>query len=136
LIPKIKADLTDEQAKVYKVIKNVVEETGTKNVFGHQVKQQYRRQFGKDMQLLLTDFCYNLVNIGPDFEAKFLLFNNRNHFEFLDFIARSGHPIPIMWMPKGKNVPRQLSGRKFCVGQYVQSRYIWDFSELKTLCSK
>ncbi|MBU4582663.1 MAG: hypothetical protein KKH02_09690 [Proteobacteria bacterium] len=133
IAPMGKDYLTQSQNYVYEVVKYVFEKTGENNISGKEVKKQYRRKYGRDMQLLLSDFCYNLVNVGPDFKAKFLFYTRRSEFEYVDFSVSSDKHVPIIWNPKGKNVPPQLSGRQFCVGQYYHGTYNWDFSELSAL---
>lgn len=133
ITPRGEEYLTPSQAKVYKITKDIFERTNKTNVSGKEVKAAYRKRYNKDMQLLLSDFCYDLVNIAPDFEAKFFFYKNRGEFEFVDFFANNDISIPIIWNPKGRNVPDQLSGRKFCVGKYHQGKYYWDFRKLLAL---
>jgi len=83
------------------------------------------------LNLLPTDFCYNLVNVGPDFEAKFLMSNGRGKFKFVDFHWQAeDKQANIVWTPKGKDVPEELKGKSFSVGIYSKGEYSWNFSEL------
>lgn len=77
--------------------------------------------------LLPSDFCYNLVNIGPDFEVKFLRYLGRGNYEFVGFNWETTDNVNIRWSPKGSN---ELKNRTFTVGHYRKDRYEWDFKEL------
>lgn len=130
--PKGKDDLTQAQIDIYEIVKDVYKapDNENKNNFLESVKDKYFQKRGRPMQLLLSDFCYNLVNVGPDFEAKYLFHTGRGNYEFVDFFADTKSPEQIIWKPKGKNVPKQLAGKQFRVGQYYRGAYKWNFVEL------
>jgi len=77
--------------------------------------------------LLPSDFCYNLVNIAPDSEVKFLRYHERGMYEFVNFNWNTADNIKITWSPNGSD---ELRNRTFAVGHYRKDWYEWDFNEL------
>jgi hypothetical protein len=131
IYPKGIIDLTDEQRNLYEVIESVVRKTNSNIVFRVDILSTYTKRFGSALKLLPTDFCYNLVNQGPDFETKFLLAKGVGEFEFVGFDWQSDDAHDIKWIPRGRYVPEELKGKTFKVGTYRDGRYVWDFSELE-----
>ena len=94
-----------------------------------QITEKYNRHGA--LNLLPTDFCYNLVNVGSDFETKFLMRVGRGKFKFVDFHWQAkDRQEKITWTPKGKDLPKELKGKTFAVGIYHKGEYSWNFSEL------
>lgn len=126
--PKGKNSLTDEQNKLFEVIESMARNRSDKIVFRGDIVSAYNRRFRTDPNMLPTDFCYNSVNRGPDFEAKFLLKQERGKFKFVGFDwPADDKPEDIEWTPKGGDVPEGLRGKPFKVGTYHKGAYSWDF---------
>jgi hypothetical protein len=130
---KGKDDLTVTNKKLYVVIKEMVFITRNRIFLGNKVKNEYEIRFHKKMQLILTDFCYNKINRGPDFETKFLIKRDRGEFQFVDFHWENDQEEIITWTPNGKKADKDLRGKTFRVGTYHRGRYHWDFRELSNL---
>jgi predicted transcriptional regulator len=65
-------DLTEKQKELYDTIKYIYNDHPSELISNKQITEKYQRRHGP-LNLLPTDFCYNLINVGPDFEAKFLM---------------------------------------------------------------
>ena len=127
--PKGLEGLSEIQNKFYEIIETIAQNNHNQ-VLTNQIREEYQIRHGK-LNLLPTDFCYNLVNVGPDFKTKFLINIERRVFKFVDFHWRSDDSETIItWTPKGKNVPLELRGENFTVGKYYKGEYRWNFSEL------
>jgi hypothetical protein len=88
----------------------------------------YNSRFETYPNMLPTDFCYNSVNRGPDFEAKFLLKQERGKFKFVGFDwPANDKPEDMEWTPRGRYVPEGLRGKTFIVGTYHKGVYSWNF---------
>lgn len=126
--------LSDKQREFYKVIENMARNSSDKTIFRDDIVNAYERKFGIEPNWLPTDFCYNLVNRGPDFETKFLLIQDRGKFKFVGFDwTGDDRRVDIKWTPKGKDVPLELRGRTFTVGTYHNGIYSWNFKDLRVL---
>ena len=126
--PKGKNSLTYEQIKLYEVIESIARNRSDNIVFRGDIVSAYNRRFGTGPNMLPTDFCYNSVNRGPDFEAKFLLKQERGKFKFVGFDwPADDKPEDIEWTPKGREVPEGLTGKSFIVGKYYKGQYLWNF---------
>lgn len=124
------AHMTLGQRKLYEVIKRLAQNTG--NILRRKdIEIEYKRTLGKPLNMLPSDFCYNMTNSGPDFECKFLLRIGQGLYEFVDTQwPGDGRRINVEWDPKGRDVPKDLNGLIFNVGEYVAGRYEWDFTGL------
>jgi hypothetical protein len=128
--PKGIEALTDKQKTLYDTIKAITEKNPKLPLTNKQITEKYQIRHGA-LSLLPTDFCYNLVNVGPDFETKFLIGSGRGEFEFVGFHWQAkDREEKIRWTPKGKDVPKELKGKTFTVGIYRKGEYSWNFSEL------
>jgi len=126
--PKGEESLTNTQHNLYDVIKDIAESSGKRVVLRKDIQLTYKRRFNEELNLLPTDFCYNSVNVGPDFETKFLLKRNRGEFEFVGFHwPASDRQLEIEWSPTGRDCPEELKGKTFIVGIYHRGTYFWDF---------
>ncbi len=119
--PKGESYLTPAQRNVFEAITDLVHSTKNSILRYRDIKSRYKGG------LLPSDFCYNLVNIGPDFEVKFLRNLERGKFEFVGFNWDSANDIKITWSPK---VSEELKNRAFTVGYYRNGKYKWNFNEL------
>ena len=120
--------LSDKQREFYEVIENMARNSSDKTIFRNDIVNAYRREFGIEPNWLPTDFCYNLVNRGPDFETKFLLMQDRGKFKFVGFDwTGDDRRVDIKWTPKGRDVPLELLGGNFTVGTYHNGIYSWNF---------
>jgi hypothetical protein len=130
--PKTQEHLTLLQQQLHTIIK-LLSATPHRIVSNKDINSKYNDVFHSKLNLLPTDFCYNKVNIAPDFEAKYLLYRDMGEYEFVDFNWQANErPIEILWVPKGSGVPGVLKGRLFKVGIYYNGIYSWDFeTELK-----
>lgn len=128
--PKGQEGLTEKQKALYDTIKSIDNDHPGELISNKQITEKYQRSHGP-LNLLPTDFCYNLVNVGPDFVAKFLMSVEKGMFRFVDFQwqAKDDH-VDITWTPKGKDVPEELKGKFFSVGMYHKGEYSWNFSDL------
>ena len=55
----------------------------------------------------------------------------RGKFKFVDFHSKvENKRVIITWTPKGRNVPPELKGEIFEVGEYYKGKYLWNFSQL------
>lgn len=126
--PKGLEGLTDKQKTLYDTIKAIVNDNPNQLITNKQITEKYQITHGA-LSLRPTDFCYNLVNVGPDFETKFLMSTGRGQFEFVGFHWQA-KDTRITWTPKGKDVPKELKGETFTVGIYRKGEYRWNFSEL------
>lgn len=122
IIPKNEHHLTAAQKNIFNAIKGIVQTSGNPILRYRDIKSKYKGG------LLPTDFCYNLVNIAPDFEVKFLCFLNRGTYEFVDFNWDTADNINITWSPNGSE---ELNNRTFTVGHYRNGKYEWYFKELE-----
>jgi hypothetical protein len=101
------------------------------------ITEKYMKKFhlekkDKDKVPLPSDFCYNKVNVAPDFETKFLISLEKGIFQFVGLSWNSNDPIHIKWNPQGRDVPSELlNGKPYIVGIYHNGRYSWNFEELK-----
>jgi hypothetical protein len=128
--PKGLEGLTDKQKTLYDTIKAIVNGNPNQLLSNKQITEKYKIRHGA-LNLLPTDFCYNLVNVGADFETKFLMRIGRGEFEFVGFHWQArDRQERITWTPKGKDVPKELKGQTFAVGIYHKGEYSWNFSEL------
>jgi len=127
IAPKGFEHLTKAQKYIYDFFKQKVQREGTAIVKRDEISSE------SSSQLLPTDFCYNLANVAPDFDIKFLLSRGKGEYEFVDFLWRSNTPIKIQWTPKGRYVPLNLRNRTFYVGVYQHGHYEWNFNELRKL---
>ena len=118
---KRESDLTSAQRNMFQAVTDLVRTSRNPILRYRDIKSKYKGG------LLPTDFCYNLVNIAPDFEVKFLLYIQRGMYEFVDFIWNNDNNIKITWSPNGSD---ELENRTFTVGNYRKGKYEWDFSEL------
>jgi len=75
--------LSDIQKIFYDTIKTIAQNNQNK-LLTNQIREEYKSRHGT-LNLLPTDFCYNLVNIAPDFKTKFLIRTDRRTFNFVDF---------------------------------------------------
>ena len=71
--PKGPEHMTQVQRNLYETIKRLVNEKHNKILKRKDVEEKYEKTHHVPMNLLPSDFCYNLVNVGPDFECKFLM---------------------------------------------------------------
>ena len=122
IIPKNEYHLTEAQKNIFNAIKGIVQTSGNPVLRYRDIKSKYKGG------LLPTDFCYNLVNIAPDFEVKLLFSLNRGTYEFVDFNWDTADNINITWSPNGSEV---LNNRTFTVGHYRNGKYEWYFKELE-----
>jgi len=112
------------------VIKDIAESSGKRVVLRKNIQLKYKRRFNTELNLLPTDFGYNSVNVGPDFEIKFLLKINKGEFEFVGFTwPASDRQLEIEWSPTGRDVPEDLKEKTFIVGIYHNGTYFWDFQK-------
>jgi hypothetical protein len=121
VIPKGEAYLTPAQRDIYQAVTDLVRTSRSPILRYRDIKSKYSGG------LLPTDFCYNLVNIAPDFEVKFLRYLERGMYEFVNFNWKPADDIKITWSPNGSD---ELKNRTFAVGRYRKGRYEWDFREL------
>jgi len=128
--PKGLEGLTFKQKDFYNAIKNIVKQKRKDILKNQQIKVEYEMRYG-ELNFLPTDFCYNLVNVGPDFETKFLINIERGKFKFVDFHSNIENKLLIItWTPKGRDVPPELKGETFEVGEYYKGKYHCNFSQL------
>jgi len=126
----LEVQLTDKQKTLHDAIKAIAKDNPNLLLTNKQITQKYQIRHGA-LTMLPTDFCYNLVNVGPDYETKFLIGIRRGEFEFVDFHwPAPDRPEKITWTPKGKDVPDDLKGETFTVGIYSKGEYSWNFSKL------
>jgi hypothetical protein len=124
-IPKGEAFLTPAQRNIFQAVSSLARTSRSPSVLRYaDIKSKYKGG------LLPSDFCYNLVNIGPDFEVKFLRYLGRGTYEFVNFNWDTAENIRIRWLPKGSDETKIQS---FTVGHYRMNRYEWDFHELAEL---
>jgi hypothetical protein len=129
--PKGAKYMTPTQSDLYETIKELVSEKG-RRVNRKNVGESYEKKHHRKMNLLPSDFCYNLVNVAPDFECKFLVRIHTGKYEFVDFHWPAEERIEkITWSPKGRNVPPELKGSCFIVGEYFKGKHNWDFREIE-----
>lgn len=129
--PEGEEELTELQRDLYDTIQALVE-NNPRILSRNEIEEEYNRIRGKNLNLLPTDFCYNLVNVGPDFETKFLIRVKRGRFEFVDFHwPAEDREVTITWAPRGRCVPEELRNNTFTVGIYHKGEYRWDFTELE-----
>lgn len=121
--------LTVEKNRLYEVIESVARNRGDNIVFRGDIVSAYSRRFGTAPNMLPTDFCYNSVNRGPDFETKFLLKQERGRFKFVSFDwPADDEPEDIEWtVSRRGDAPEGLRGKTFKVGTYHRGIYSWDF---------
>ena len=120
--PKDEFYLTPAQRTMFQAVNDLVRTSRSPILRYRDIKIKYKGG------LLPSDFCYNLVNIGPDFEVKFLLYRERGIYEFVSFNWETTNNINIRWSPKGSD---EFKNRTFTVGHYRKNRYEWDFTELR-----
>jgi hypothetical protein len=113
--------LTPAQRNIFQAVTDLVRTSRSPILRYRDVKSKYKGG------LLPSDFCYNLVNIGPDFEVKFLRYHERGMYEFVNFNWDTTDNIKITWLPNGSD---EFKNRTFTVGHYGKDRYEWDFNEL------
>ena len=118
---KAESYFTPAQKEIFQAVADLVRTNGSTRLRYRDIKSKYKGG------LLPSDFCYNLVNIGPDFEAKFLLYHARGIYEFVNFNWEAANSIQITWSPKGSD---EFKNRTFTVGYYRKGKYEWDFKEL------
>jgi hypothetical protein len=119
--PKGEFYLTPAQRDIFQTVTDLVRKSRNPILRYRDIKSKYKGG------LLPSDFCYNLVNIGPDFEIKFLRYLERGIYEFVNFNWETTENIKITWSPNGSD---ELRIRPFTVGYYRMDRYEWDFNEL------
>ena len=68
--PKGLEELTFKQKDFYNAIKNIVKKNRNDLLKNQQIREEYEMRYG-ELNFLATDFCYNLVNVGPDFRQSF-----------------------------------------------------------------
>jgi len=120
-VPKGEAFLTPAQRNIFQAVSDFVRISRSPILRYADIKSKYKGG------LQLSDFCYNLVNIGPDFEVKFLRSLDRGRYEFVNFNWDTAENIKITWLPKSSD---ELRKQPFTVGHYRMNRYEWDFKEL------
>lgn len=113
--------LTAAQRNIFQAVNDLVRTSQSPILRYRDIKSKYKGG------LLPTDFCYNLVNIAPDFETKFLRYLERGMYEFVNFNWEPADDIKITWSPNGSD---ELKNRTFAVGYYRNGRYEWDFKKL------
>jgi hypothetical protein len=133
--PKGHEVLTDKQRSLYNTISVLVKDKKIKFISVKDIKDEYQKR-KISLNSWPTDFCYNLVNIGPDYETKYLIRDEKGEFHFVDIHWIAGNSIPIYWIPKGKGVPFNLKDKMFKVGTYCEGKYIWNFSELNEILNQ
>ena len=117
-------DLTEEGKKLYEATKGITVGSGERILTRKNIGEKYKEKYHGDMQILPSDYCYNKVNKGPDYESKFLLSLERGKYKFVDFNWLNDRQEIITWRIKGVEKP-------FKVGFYQKGRYAWDFTELE-----
>lgn len=95
ITPKGEAYLTPEQVNIFHAVTDFVRSSRSPILKCRDIKRIYHRG------LLLSDFCYNLVNIAPDFEVKFLYCLGRDTYKFVNFNWDTSDNVKITWSPKG-----------------------------------
>ena len=132
IMTKESSFLTQTQGQLYEIIVQIAENKNSKILRHTEIKKEFEKKFGKTMNLLPSDFCYNKVNVWPDFEVKFLLsyYYEKGRFKYVGCNWINDVVEKITWAPQGKHVPLELRGNIFNVGIYQRGRYKWDFSEL------
>ena len=121
VVPKGEACFTPAQRSIFQAVTDLVRTSRSPILRYRDIKSKYKGG------LLPSDFCYNLVNIGPDFEVKFLRYLDRGMYELVNFNWDTAENIKITWLPKGSDESRIQS---FTVGHYRMNKYEWDFNEL------
>jgi len=113
--------LTPAQRDIYQAIADLVRTKESSRLRYRDIKSKYKGG------LLPSDFCYDLVNKGPDFEVKFLRYRDRGIYEFVGFNWETADDVNIRWTPKSSD---EFKNRTFTVGHYRKNRYEWDFNAL------
>lgn len=119
--PRGEPDLTPAQRRIFQAVTDLVRINRNPILRYRDIKTKYKGG------LLPSDFCYNLVNIGPDFEVKFFRYLGRGMYEFVNFNWHTAENIEITWSPKDCD---ELRNRPYTVGHYRMGIYEWDFNEL------
>ena len=93
-----------QQKNLYDTIKEIVNRNPNQDLTKNQISEKHKIRHGT-LNLLPTDFCYNLVNVAPDFETKYLIRKERGIFKFVGFHwpAKDIQEI-ITWTPIGKDM--------------------------------
>ena len=71
--------LTPAQRNIFQAVTHLIRTSRSPILRYRDIKSKYKGG------LLPSDFCYNLVNIGPDFEVKYLRYHERGMYEFVNF---------------------------------------------------
>lgn len=119
--PKGESDCTPAQKMIFQTVTALVHKNKSSILKYSDMKEKYKGG------LLPSDFCYNIVNIDPDFEVKFLRYLSRGLYEFVGCNWDTADSIKITWSPTG---PVALKKQTFHVGYYRNGKYKWDFTEL------
>ncbi len=119
-IPRGYEDLTDMRRKLYETVKEMAGSDKNRLFRRKEIEEKFRSKFRIKMQYQPTDFCYNKINLGQDFESKFLLATDRGEFRFVDFYWESETQEPVTWKIKGLK-------KIFKVGYYQGRRFFWNF---------
>ena len=93
--PKGESYLTPAQRNIFQAVTNLVRTNRNPIMRYRDIKSKYKGG------LLPTDFCYNIVNVAPDFEVKFLRYLERGIYEFVNFHWDYAENIKITWSPNG-----------------------------------
>jgi hypothetical protein len=118
--PRGYEDLAYMQRKLYETIKEMAGSDKSRRFTKKEIGDKFRSKFGIKTQYQPTDFCYNKINKGLDFESKFLLATDRGEFQFVDFRWVSETQQVVTWKIKELN-------RTFKVGYYQAGRFFWNF---------
>jgi hypothetical protein len=108
------------QKKLYETVKEMVGSDKSRRLTKKEIGDRFRSKFGIKTQYQPTDFCYNRINKGPDFESKFLVATGRGEFQFVDFGWVSQTQQIVTWGIKELN-------KTFRVGYYQDGRFFWNF---------
>lgn len=120
IFPRGYEDFTDTPKKLYETVKEMVGSDKNRLFRRKEIGEKFRSKFGIKMQIQPTDFCFNKINVGPDFETKFLLATDRGEFRFVDFYWVSETQQVVTWKIKELN-------KTFKVGYYQGGRFFWNF---------
>lgn len=124
IAPKGYEDLTEAGKKLYEATKGITAGSSERILSYSDIKGIFKEKYHVNMQILPSDYCYNKINKGPDYESKFLLSLERGKYKFVDFYWLNDRQEIITWHIRKLN-------RTFRIGIYQKGKYEWKFTELE-----